>query len=103
MFITVEGVRYSVNIPGPDPFAIMGEWVIGITPWAPKRLYSRIRAEWAKHRHYQKEEREWIVQGSNGVEHQVLKIGDKFVCDCWPFRRTGDCKHIAAVLEECLV
>lgn len=100
MFITVEGQEYRVNIWGPDPFALMGEWVIGLTPWAPRRLLSQIRAVWAKKRYEETATKDWSVIGKSGREHQVLLIGDKWLCDCWPFRKQGICQHIKTVQDE---
>lgn len=103
MFITVRGKKYRVHIPAPYPFAISGDQIIGITPTAPCELLDDFEEVWDAYWDSQPEEdKEWTVNIS-GRDHQVLRIGERFLCDCWPFRKTGDCKHIAAVLEECLI
>lgn len=101
MYITVRGERYKVHIRAPNPFAISHGRVIGITPDAPESMLPEFRAAWREECDKGKEANEWAVNTGNR-EHQVLRFGDRFVCDCWPFKRTGDCKHIEAVREECL-
>jgi len=86
---------YKVNINGKNPFAIMGDQVIGVTPWAPARLLKKFEAAWAAV-YSNQPDRDWVVHD----RYHVLLIGEKYMCECWPFRKTGTCKHIDLVKEE---
>ena len=94
MFIEVRGERYKVHVTAAaNPFAISHGRVIGITPDAPEELLPEFRAVWKEQT---RECNEWVVNG----KWQVLRMGDRFMCDCWPFRKHRDCKHIESVKEE---
>ena len=102
MYIAVKGERYKVHVAAAkNPFAVSHGRIIGITPDAPAEILPEFRAVWKEAYHTEGEENEWVVNTGNR-EHQVLRFGDRFVCDCWPFKRNGDCKHIESVKEECL-
>lgn len=103
MYIEVRGERYKVHIAAAaNPFAVSHDRIIGITPDAPESMLPEFDVVWQKVYHTPTENKEWEVNGSKGRKHQVLRFGDKFLCDCWPFRKTGGCKHIESVKEECL-
>lgn len=101
MLLTVKGQKYKVHINAPNPFAISKNRIIGITPNAAAKDLPLFKTEWSKLFNKESEDREWVVD-LGGRQHIVLKIRNKFLCDCWPFRRAGTCKHIEAVQEECL-
>ena len=103
MYIEVRGHRHKVHINAPNPFALSHGRVIGITPDAPESMLPEFEAAWKSEFNREREDREWFYPGSNGREYQILMINGKLVCDCWPYRKAGGCRHIEAVKEDCLL
>jgi len=96
MTVLIKGEVYSVNIPCANPFARMGNWIVGLTPWVrwSEEIWSQLLAAWCE-KLSNLEIQEWDVENSDGTSYYRVRHADGvWSCPCYGFQYRGSCRHV---------
>lgn len=93
MIIVVDNTKYE-PFYGPNPFIVMGEWIVGVKPWAPNKpgMLEKLREALE---YWREEPEEWCVESSDGKREYIVRYAHgSWSCTCKGFYWHGDCGHI---------